>query len=115
MPNFILTGGILFLITGVLHIVKFDPIGIRKNDNPVLIFGYIYLVLGIIVLNFETWVYWPALIFTLIGMIGALATYKKSLLPPILKIVFVLIDLALVIIFIRALILRPISLPQLVG
>lgn len=63
---------ILFVITGILHIIIPIRFGNNAATRPIAAFGVIYLILGVLILlGSFSWMPIVALILTLIGGIGA--------------------------------------------
>lgn len=68
---------LLFLISAGVHLTIPVIYGKRPTTVPVLIFGSLYLIIGILMFMKFAWLPLAALIVTVVGLIGATATLKS--------------------------------------
>ncbi len=68
MRTFRLLGGILLLISGILHIVAWFKAPDSPGSIPVFSFGVIYMLVGFLLFNRKKYPIYLAIIVPLIGM-----------------------------------------------
>jgi len=90
--------GSLLVFTGFWHALEWLMGGRNKDTLRLIPVGLIYIVLGYLIVTFTggTTVVIVALIFTLIGLIGALVTRKTAQVRPWVTWVFIIIDLVII-------------------
>jgi hypothetical protein len=95
--NILIVATVLFIFSAALHLAA--PLRFRNNTatRPIAAFGVIYLILGLLIL-FGTFSWTPsvALILTLIGGVGALASINANPELRSLKLLLIAIDVVIV-------------------
>lgn len=76
----LLLATIFLLANAVLHLVSFNILNKRgdANKRPVLIFALINALLAIFMSKGQSWAYFPALIFPMVGLLGLAFQMKNG-------------------------------------
>jgi len=82
---------ILLLLSGVLHLVSVALMKFETTSIISIVFGLVYLVLGILLFQNNRAVLWSAAIVPLLGLL--LAAIGMIMNPTLLGAVFILLDL----------------------
>lgn len=75
MKSIRLLAGLLLLISGVLHIVAYFKAPDSQGSIPVLAFGVIYMIVGLLLFNSKKYPLYFGLIVPVIGMILSLIKF----------------------------------------
>jgi uncharacterized membrane protein HdeD (DUF308 family) len=75
MKSIRVLAGLLLLISGVLHIVAYFQVPDSQGSIPVLAFGVIYMIVGLLLSNRKKYPLYLAVFVPLIGMILSLIKF----------------------------------------
>jgi len=95
--NTLIVAAVLFIVTAILHLAA--PIRFRNNaaTRPIAAYGVIYLILGLLILlGTLSWTPIVALILTLVGGAGAIASINANPELRSLKLRLIAIDVVIV-------------------
>ena len=95
--SILLVAAVLFIISAILHLAAPIRFGNNAATRPIAAFGVIYLVLGLLILlGTFSWTPIVALILTLIGAAGAIASINANPELRSLKLLLIAIDVVIV-------------------
>jgi len=75
MKSIRLLAGVLLLISGVLHIVAYFKAPESQGSIPVIAFGVIYMIVGLLLFNSKKYPLYLGIIVPVIGMILSLIKF----------------------------------------
>lgn len=84
----------LLVANGILHAIVVARFGIRNNNQPFLIFTFVYAALAIAVALSLPYALWAVLILALIGIVGLTVTFHQPIREKTLDKVIWLLDAA---------------------
>ncbi|MGH1365158.1 MAG: hypothetical protein ACRBF0_16475 [Calditrichia bacterium] len=93
--------GKLLVFSAVFHFASIIYGGINATTIPIITFGGIYLILGIYLLKSDKRVLYPAVLFPLIGAIGATVNINNSPAPLLANIIIIGIDIVIIALLLR--------------
>jgi len=95
--NILIVAAVLFIITAMLHLAAPIRFGNNAATRPIAAYGVVYLVLGLLILLRKfSWIPIVALILTLIGGAGAIASVSANPELRSLKLLLIVIDTVIV-------------------
>ena len=93
MQNLTLFAAWVLIVNSILHFIQLPMYGMNNSVKAVLVFGLIYLVLGLLLFFKKAyWTLWTALVLVSFGAIGGLSDYMTSSTRVAMAPVFVLLD-----------------------
>ena len=93
MQNLTLIAALIPIVNSILHFIQLPIYGMTNSVKGVLVFGLIYLALGLLMLFKKAyWTLWLAAVLVAFGAIGGLSDYMTSSNRVAMAPLFVLLD-----------------------